>query len=458
MSMIGAPGGVAAVTSFPPSSSASPLPFPRVKVPPIDLHSQTRHSGVRLKQSCEPLSHLADFEALYLPEQLRAEQLEMEAVVRRTANEWAAAAYSVNGTTSTRTRYLKRHQFRELRNTHGDTMFEAKLIKPGQERPYVEGMEEKTSSSCHEEALVGGLPSWLRSHTRDNISIPLSTTHGTHNGVPSESSLLDQTFFNAYYDPLPPPTPASVRAAEFVPPPSDSILARFDTFSTAGSDPSRVRPLGIDHAHLRTKRVPLFATSQPSMFLQIPSRQSYPQFHQNSNILRNEHLQRRRREAMAQRRRRCNVAAPSVEEQDPSSYQSEAPLPPSSSSSMSLTAPSSSLSPTSRPSTSSSSSRSVPSRPRSAMPSFRIRSSDDPSGEQNNHRRMIHQLQRPPSASSASLSSGRVLLSMMNGSGGDEEGALPGTLTNFQRHMQRARQRWKEQGLIVEEEQELTQS
>jgi len=47
---------------------------------------------------------------------------------------------------------------------------------------------------------------------------------------------------------------------------------------------------------------------------------------------------------------------------------------------------------------------------------------------------------------------------MMNGSGGDEEGALPGTLTNFQRHMQRARQRWKEQGLIVEEEQELKQS
>ena len=380
----------------------------KVIVPPVDLYHQSRRSGVRLRSSCAPLNELKDFDVLYLPEQLRANHLEAEADQHqrrlKPAPGWVENAQHELDQKIARQQYrmARESEFGSDAGLNGSIASKARfalrnefVALRGADGTILHTVRYQRGGRQTRRGSVDRLDDELSptNSLMPNAHDPLGDGHWMRM-EPKAASLPRSTTHSTYRHILEDSfllDRQSFHGPKVLPPPTPC-------FDSNGA----VRPLSPASSTQVIKRIPLNSNDQPSLFLQTPNRLGHQETWRESRFLRHER-ETERKLLSADGRRRESTGTSSTFSLSPPHI---APFSPHSAR---------------RPSTVD------PSRSRiSSVGSQTSRLRPTPSMNEVN-------LSTNPNISIASINQDRTHTN----------------LSKFQLHMQQARQRWKEQGIIT---------
>jgi hypothetical protein len=385
-------------------------------VPPFDSTCAPRRVGVRLRDHIPPLTHLTPFDVLYTPEQLRADAVDMERSknglqpvhapgwVRRPEEEdalvdRAARAAALRARAASNAPVTLVDVAAELNpsgpNEHRREREFTPLLSPLGGPPtftvrHLFGARAARRTAARRSTGVEA------SSTSDDAAVGMAALQPHHPSLlqySQQQSSAGEWLISA--DPHALAPVSSTTHSTFCAQQQESARIDTELFHSYFDDGAPADSCPPDSAdphralhHLRLKRVPNVSNENPSLFIRMPARAAFPQLWRNSRVLRDEQIEKQR-----QRHRRLQSTGVAL-----------APL---------------------------TAAQPPPRTPRTA------RETDT---------RSYHAGVRMPSPPSSSSAVSGAHSARSSSSHPDVQSSSPSL---FAQHMQRARQRWKEMGIVV---------
>jgi hypothetical protein len=375
----------------------------KVTVPPIDFEHASRRTGVRLQEGCLPLSELANFTELYLPKQRHSEFVESEAARLGHAIThppgWKETVQSGLHEELARLR-LSQQKYA------GDIALNGTQIMKGR---YALRHEFDALKSAD------GTTVFAVKYQRGAHQARRGKVDRAVNGETADESerrgreQFDGIPYWLRMEPVGGTVPRSTTQATYRGIPEESFLLDRKHFHSsiemlppatpALDSTGRVRPVSARSQEYvsSVKHIPSCSSEQPCLIFRIPERAAHPEMWRKSKTLRGEMNQRRN---LASSDRRRNIMQP-LEASSPTNTI---------------------LTPQPQPPQSARSTRPFPIHPAS------------------NSRIPLTARERPT----------KPMYEREEKTNGEDGLGPSQTTSRFQQHMQQARQRWREQGLIAE--------